>query len=365
MANLKKLGAFALIAVLGILGISGSSAVKGIDSYVAKVSLSGDMTLKFYNETYPISVEKNFTAIVPLAITPGEYKDTFEGIAWIDEENVGFSGVIMTENGTFMAEFAVQNVWTGIPTGKCGASGTLTITLSPVEGMPGPPPPPPPPEYWVHVFGPVTQYGLNASRGWLDAYAKISSEENVTAAHVFWMPMPPWEENPTGNFTFSFYHARLINTTMVALNYSGNDFYVSGLWTVYNVTFTYHEYQGEGAGFTYEDYQQDILYVAENRTGELKVYGNWMNFTVSIDGFNDVKGLVMHFATHAPVCLEGDIEGRGKVDIYDLVHVARYVGCTPKTPSDLEEIEKADVNHDGHVDIYDLVTVGTEIGQTG
>jgi hypothetical protein len=356
MENVKKLGAVALIAVLGILAISGSVAVGEIDFYAASVSLKGDMVLKFYNETYSApDVEKNFTAVVPSRISPGEYNATFEGIAWIDDESVRFFGIIMTENGTFMAEFSVPNTWSGIPTGKCGASGTLTITLSKVEQMPGPTPP----FQWIHVVGPVTQYGLNASRGWLNAHAKISPEENLTMAHVFWMPMPPLEENENGNFTYSFYHAKLINTTMVALNYSGNDFYVSGLWTVYNVTFTYHDFQGE------EEYQEDILYVVQNRTGELKVYGNWMNFTISIEGFDDIIGLVKHFGVHPRACLEGDINGDGKVDIYDLVHVAKYIGCTPKTPTDLEGIEQADVNHDTHVDIYDLVTVATEIGQTG
>jgi hypothetical protein len=354
MANAKKLGAVGLIAVLGILAISGSVAVKGMDFYVASVSLKGDMVLKFYNETYSApDVEKNFTAIVPSKISPGEYNATFEGIAWIDDDSVRFFGNIMTQNGTITAEFSVPNAWPEIPTGKCGAAGTLTITLS------GPSPPPPPPFQWVQVVGPVTQYGLNASRGWLNAHAKISPEENVTMAHVFWMPKPRLDVIATGNFTYSFYHAKLINTTMVALNYSGNDFYVSGLWTVYNVTFTYHDYQGE------EEYQEDILYVVQNRTGELKVYGKWTNFTVSIDGFDDVKGLVMHYVTHARACLNGDINGDGKVDIYDLVHVARFIGCTPKTPTDLQEIERVDMNSDTHVNIYDLVTVATEIGQTG
>ena len=170
------------------------------------------------------------------------------------------------------------------------------------------------------------------------------------------MPMSssPWN--------FSFYYARLVNTTTVALTNSGYDLYVSGFWNVLNVT--------SGGGGPAE-FKQGTTYVVKNATGtftcDLKVPGNW---TLSITGVGDVNGTVTYVRMNAQRILLGDIFGNGKVDIFDLVYVARRMGATPGDPqwggpSNFEDIEKADVNGHGQVDIYDLVTVATEIGQTG
>jgi hypothetical protein len=165
-------------------------------------------------------------------------------------------------------------------------------------------------------------------------------------------------------WSFSFYDARLIEATTVALTNSGSDLYVSGLWNVLNVT-----HSGDDKGF--EDFGQSASYLVKNATGtltcDLTVSGKW---TVSITGVGLVGGSVTYVRTNARQILEGDIFGKGYVDIYDLVYVARRFGATPGAPqwggpSDFEDIEKADVNGHGQVDIYDLVTVATEIGQTG
>ena len=132
--------------------------------------------------------------------------------------------------------------------------------------------------------------------------------------------------NATGNFTYSFYIAQLISTTVIALNYSGNDFYVSGLWNVLNVTFSFH------SGANYEDFGRTKSYVGQNATGVLEVYGNGKNFTVSIAGFDKVTGSVERFVIHGKTILEGDVLNHGVVDIYDLVYVARRIGVTPGDP---------------------------------
>jgi hypothetical protein len=365
MMEKNKLVAVAIITVLSLGVFAGlGRAGWNREFYTAEVDLAGAMKLKWYNETNNIDIATNFTANVPVEITPGQCNATFDGVASVDATSIEFHGEIATEKGTeteeckrasFMAEFSVPNIWSSIHTGKCEASGELNLTLSNTTL--------PLIQYeWVHMFGPVKEYGNTTAHGWLNAHAKISYDgtgENVTKAHVFWMPMPRVgeEENPNGNFSYSFYHARLINATTTALNYSGNDFYASGLWSVYNVTFVYGP---EG-----EESQEDALIVKQNATGELKVNFTSMNFTVSIEGFEDVKGLVKHYVTHARAHLEGDVDGDGHVGIYDLVHVAKHVGDTPRNGSDLENVEGVDVNGDSHVDIYDLVTVANEIGETG
>ena len=57
----------------------------------------------------------------------------------------------------------------------------------------------------------------------------------------------------------------------------------------------------------------------------------------------------------------GDVNGDGKVDIYDVVQAAIAYGSKPEDPNWDPD---ADVNGDGKVDIYDLVTICGYYGTT-
>jgi hypothetical protein len=368
-----------MVAMLGAFvfaGLANADEHWNTDLRGVGVDLTGSMRLGWldgsfggwHGETYNITVHQNFTAAVPPEITDGTYDADFGGLARVDEKIVAFNGMVMTENGTFRAEFAVPNVYTDVPTGGFPAWGNLTLVISeltkpPVVGI----------CECVKVMGRVTDYGGSPAFGHLNADAKISitnsttNLENSSRVHLFWAPVNETasvnDRNAAPeNFTYSFYAARLINTAVVALNYSGNDFYVSGLWNVLNVTFSFH-------GTSPWDFQKTATYAEQNVTGDLRVYNGWKNFTASISGFKDVNGLVKYFLAHAKAIFDGDIFGRGRVDIYDLVYVARRIGSTAGDPhwggpSNFDETERADLNFDFHVDVYDLVTVATEIGQT-
>ena len=373
MAKISKLIALAIMAVLSI-SVLGSIAMadSGPNLYTAQVNLTGSMQLEWFVQTDNITVAANFTAKVPTAITPGTYNGTFQGFARITEKDIDFTGAIATENGTFMAEFDVPNTYSlpGLPTGFCGASGELLLVIS-ITSLP------PPVAYeCITLVGRVTDYGSSPAIGCLQANVRIvnstaSLAENESQAHAFWIPIgtipptsPLWNpQDATGNFTYSYYAATLINATTTALNYSGNDLYINGTWTVLNVTCSF-------SGTGWNDFQTSTTYIRQNATGQLEVYGGWKNFTLSIAGFDDVVGSVYRFDMRAGTFLEGDVLGHGVVDIYDLVCVARYVGAVPGDPrwgglSNFESVSKADVNGDGCVDIYDLVTVATQMGQTG
>jgi hypothetical protein len=356
-----------MFAGIASAGLSWPWPVEG--RYTAKVHLTGTIQLGWYNwtsetfETYNLSsFEANFTAMVPTGIAPGQYNNAkFEGYARVDDTSIEFYGGIRV-NATcpgFMVSFTVPNKWPTVPMGAFEACGTVATTITQTTL--------PPVQYtWVHVVGPVMQYGNEPARGWLNAHALITNVTQLAKAHVFWMPIPkltPVILPESTNFTYSFYHASLINTTKAALNYSGYDFYVQGLWTVCNVTFTY-------SGQKFEHCEETTTVVRQNTTGDLKVYGVWKNFTVSLAGFSDVKGLVLYTAIRNRPIPEGDVTGPngqpdGKVDIWDLVHVAKHIGETPGFglgSHDLQEVESCDVNFSFHIDVYSLVTVATEIG---
>jgi hypothetical protein len=361
-----------LLMFAGIASAGSTSPCPVEDRYTARVYLTGTIQLGWYNwtsetcETYNLTgFEANFTAMVPTEITPGQYNNaTFEGYARVDNVSIEFKGGIRV-NATcpgFMVSFAVPNNWPQVPMGLFEACGTVktTITKTTLPSL----------QYtWVHVVGPVMQYGNEPAMGWLNAHAMITNVTQLAKAHVFWMPMPKftpgsWPE--LTNVTYSFYHASLINASIVAVNYTGYDFYVKGLWTVCNVTFIY-------SGEKFEHCEETTTVVRQNATGELKV--SPLNFTVSLAGFNDVKGLVWRLDIwHWTILewnLDGDVSGPnngqpdGKVDIWDLVAVAKHIGMTPgfgQGIHDLQDVEQYDVNFDCHVDVYSLVTVANEIG---
>jgi len=379
MAKLSKLVAATIVALLGISVFAGAAMAMSdyvIGLHTVQVDLTGYMLLGWWNvQTDNITVQQNFTANVPTNITAGSLNAGFEGFARISTQSIEFNGVIGTKNGTFAADFEANNTYTShtLPTGECGALGTLTLLISATAL-------PPPVQYeCVQVAGRVTAFGSSNASGVLNANARITNTtgENMSEAQVTWIPLsgplpvisPGWVNNhATGSYNYSFYSATLINTTIVALNYTGYDFYVSGLWDVLNVTFSY-------TGASYQNFKTATSYVRQNATGTLEVYGSGpsltgKNFTLSIAGFDNVTGPVDRFVINAKTILEGDVLNHGVVDIFDLVYVARRIGETPGDPksgglANFEEVQKACVTGDFQVSIYDLVTVATEIGQTG
>ena len=376
MAKLSKIIAFATVALLSISVFAVLATVSADSDYrgspwipiqpiqPVKVKLNGSINLEWYSTSTPIKVGQNFTAKVPPTITAGTYDAKFAGFARVDTTNIAFNGMIMTRNGTFLAVFEVPTP-TGTQTGESWASGNVTVVISATVA------PPPISIELIQVDGRVTKWqGANAS-GRLDADAKITNDtsvQNTSDISVSWsLWAPPTTSSTSSNapWNFSFYDARLVKTTTVALDYSGHDLYVSGLWNVVNVT-------SGGNPRHAPDFKRTTTYVVQNATGtftsDLKVPGNWTLTITGLTGSVNGSATIVH--THAQRILEGDIFGKGCVDIFDLVYVARLVGATPGAPqwggpSNFENVEKADVNHNFQVDVYDLVIIATEIGRTG
>jgi len=220
---------------------------------------------------------------------------------------------------------------------------------------------------WVQVAGPVEKFGSDVAYGWLSAHAKMQTINATSAewahAHAFWTtslvtPMELGEHCRPGleNFTFSFYFAKLVNASTVALNYSGYDFYIGGLWDAYNVTFVY--YPNEEGDFDGENFNVTIVPLAENATGELRVTGGWTAFELNISGVDLVSGSVHHYFVGSMEIEIGDCTGEGKVDIQDLVHVAHAYGSKPGFKGfDFD----MDFDNNFEIDVGDLATVAANI----
>jgi len=220
---------------------------------------------------------------------------------------------------------------------------TPTIAQPPIEST------------WVMMQGRVEMYGAEPAFGWCGVYAEVKEWAQVFMA---WMP---WG-GPQIPEICNFYAARLVNTTLVELDYDGADLYIEGLWDVYNVTFIYEP--GETPG----NYTLIIDLLVDHGGGTLSVTGNWTDFIVAITGIEEVAGTVTHYCVKSGESIPiGDVSSinpgipDNTIDIFDLVHTARAYESTPG----IEGYDfSIDFNFDFTVDIYDLTTIAVNIGES-
>jgi len=236
---------------------------------------------------------------------------------------------------------------------------TPTIAQPPIE----PPTEPPTEPEWVMMHGEVEYYGANRTFGWCGVYAEIGE---WARAFVAWIP----PGGPQIEVMFNFYASRLVNTTLVELDYDGADLYIEGLWNVYNVTFIYEPHEpGE------PEYTLIIELLVDHGEGTLSVTGNWTDFTVDIVDrqIELVSGKVTFHAVEFREIPIGDVWGPPiddksgpdrEVNIWDLVHVAKAYGSTPRNPFVPNYDYSFDFNFDYTIDIYDLTTIAVNIGES-
>jgi hypothetical protein len=166
---------------------------------------------------------------------------------------------------------------------------------------------------------------------------------------------------------YNFLVARLVNTSLVALNSSGADLRINGWWDVHNVTYDYMP--GGTVTFT------DVLLV-NNGSGTLIVTGGWTRLSVTILGIPPLvvtlSGIVKFYALRGTEIPLGDVSGPtvgvpdGKIDLLDLVHAARAYGATPGDPSNPDYDFGCDFSMVApyRIDIYDLTTIALNIGKS-
>jgi hypothetical protein len=247
---------------------------------------------------------------------------------------------------------------------------------------------------WVRMNGNIVNWTVNENTtrtfGWIVANAaKVNKSGTIhewAIVHAIWSnltrPHPLGGEevkiNDTkyGNFsyTFSFYTARLIKLSDLIFNktVTGHDFYLTGYWNASEIT--------ETINITLAEHMRQITIkwtekpLAINATGTL--VADWGvvpgpggmpigvgKFKLTIDGVGTLsgyawKGIIWYKELN--ICDLGDANGdpRGKVDIHDLVKVAKHYG---EVPGFSGYDASLDVNGDGRIDIGDLTTIASNI----
>jgi len=210
---------------------------------------------------------------------------------------------------------------------------------------------------WVIMYGRIERFGMDPAYGWCGAYAKVREWARVYAA---WFPYG----GPQIPEICNFYAAKLVNASIIELDYLGYDFYVEGIWNVYNVTFIYEPGTEPG------NYSLTITPVVINGLGTLEIIGNWTSFTIKIETMEEVAGTVVFHAVRPREIPLGDVSGvqvgipDGEVNIWDLVHAAKAYGSTPGNPLLPNYDFSLDFNFNYEIDIYDLTTIAVNIGKT-
>ncbi len=217
----------------------------------------------------------------------------------------------------------------------------------------------------VRTRGLFTQWGDTPIFGFLNAHV-VMTDVNGTyrewaRVHAIWSyerPKLNCTEPPTENFSLTFYAARLVDSTEIELNYSGYDLYIVGLW---NVT--------EIVANVYVDENGQLLYVERtctpmltNATGELRLFVTLnpmprMVFELEIEGIDLLSGFITVFGLHYFELKVCDLNDDGKVDLIDLVRIAKRWRMVPGMPYMLE----MDFNFDLEINIGDLVTLASNI----
>jgi len=221
---------------------------------------------------------------------------------------------------------------------------------------------------WVRMGGIITQWGSKPVFGWIGAHAGMVNKSGTyhewARAHAIWSgdrPRLNCTKPPLENFTFTLYAAKLINTTEVAFNYSGYHFYISGLWNVVKITTTITVFLNETTGQLIGiDIHREFEPIVTEAQGELGVLLNPLyRFELSIEGIDLLSGFVRFFDIRHVEIKICDINDDGKVDLWDLVKVAKRYRAVPGLWTYVHEF---DLNFNNEIDIGDLTSIAANIG---
>lgn len=285
-----KLGEWARVRALFVPG--GLPSEDDIEDSIfkgnANMTLNGNLTIICIPGNYNITINTYFTVRVPEEIESYEGPATFEGLAYVTNNTILFKGKLEIEDEDFPVEFKVPNTYPELPKAPCLVTGELTVTITRLQIEP---------------------------------------------------------------FSFTVYIARLVKASAISLKFSGCNFYISGLWDVYNITWTC---KGE------HDCNMTAKPVVVNATGEFCVTNDWHTFTLNIEGIESVGGKVVFLCFRLLRIPVGDVNNDYVVDIFDLVHAARRYQTKPGMADFDFDL---DFDDDFEVDICDLTTIGASLGE--
>jgi hypothetical protein len=218
---------------------------------------------------------------------------------------------------------------------------------------------------WARLNGIIETWGSQEVNGSLSINARtvgFNEEVRKTAfVTAIWSNTTNFRKR--GNFSYSFYSARLVEANVSALNFDDADLFMNGTWNVFNVTIsqTIITTGDLESGYTIDHQKKtDIDPIANKAYGELEVTDNWTKFVLSIDGVDELNGLVTRARMSQMIFNKFKVseDETSNVSKIDLKILAKIYGARPGWGS---YDSNMDFNCNYKIDIADLTTVAANV----
>ncbi len=218
---------------------------------------------------------------------------------------------------------------------------------------------------WLRLRGVITQWGTTPVFGWIGIHTAMVNVNNTyhekAMVHAIWTNEPPrlnCSERPSKpeNFTFTCYAAKLIETLGIKLNLTEGKLDIAGLWNVIKITTTITIIVNQN-GWSIS-FAQTFEPVVTNATGALHVFDHLTKFALGIEGIDLLSGFILGGIFKYVEIKLCDINDDGKVDLRELVAVARRFRTVPGLWNYNHDM---DFNGDNIIDMGDLTTVAANI----
>ena len=221
---------------------------------------------------------------------------------------------------------------------------------------------------WVRLNGIAETWGSEEVNGSLSVNTRtvVSDEDVDGAAFVTAIWINTADSRERGNFSYSFYAARLVKVEVSKLDFEGADFFLNGTWNVVNVTITQTITKSGDAesGYTVDrQTKTDVDPIVTRAYGELRVNDNWKEFMLSIKGTADLGGVVARTRMTQMTFNKFKVgeDDNDKVSRVDLKALAKNYGANPGWGS---YDSNMDFNGNYRIDIADLATVAAHVQNT-
>jgi len=247
---------------------------------------------------------------------------------------------------------------TPTPTPSCSPSCSPPICVPPISIFPIQ-------SDWVRIDGNITSFGTQtypAVNGTLTVMAATTSRCGVPSswcdsAVALWRNIS--KTSSDGTTTNSFYAARLVKANYTAINFQGNDFYLNGTWSVYNITITRTVTNIDGSVNIQSS--TTITPLEVKVYGELNVTDSWTQFTLNITGIPLLDGTVHRSIERQVMFNRFDIINGGTdttVTRADLTVISSDYGAVPGMPN---YDESMDFHGTYQIDICDICTIAANV----
>jgi len=220
---------------------------------------------------------------------------------------------------------------------------------------------------FVRLNGMIDTWGQQDVNGTLTAMVTTSSLSAVPtvwldSANAIWTNTTNFRQD--GNFSISYYAARLVKVNFTMVDFEANNFYLNGTWSVSNVSITRTVIKtgDSDTGYTVNVQSNTNIVPVETKVyGELNVTGEWSQFTLSITGIPLLNGTVLQSVERQTMFNRFSIINPGidtTVTRADLMAISKDYGAVPGMAN---YDESMDFHGTYRIDICDLATVAANV----